>query len=164
VFITDAQLTSALSDALHRLVPNGADLMPFFSGIITRANSTAYWEIVSALMGRGFDKVQQIDLWDRGPEYQTAIGLWWCLELGAAIDSDSYRGEALTDLKLDRRKELLTAFVTITVNGICKWQDPMNTQGQVVVVPNSQGFLELHPISGDALSGAQSWDDPSQRL
>src|ERR1700690_3472674 len=108
MFITDADLLSALASELHRagIALDGSDLEAFWTPIVSRSNTAAYWEIIHALMGRGFDKETQIDLWDRGAEFQTAIGIWWCLEHGAAIDSDSYRAEALNELKLDRRKEL----------------------------------------------------------
>ena len=136
-FITDAVLSAALKDVLQRTsgLPGSGnkgkgaagDLLPFWSSIITRANQAAYQEIIARLSERGFIFATQIQYWDRGVEFQTAIGLWWCLVHGAALATDSYQAQALDKEKqqLDRRWELKECAVLIGM----VWQDPTGPVG-----------------------------------
>ncbi len=106
MFITDAQLKTKLASNLK--VADETTLPAGWDGIITDSNSSAYQDIVSHLLNRGFTSVQ-INQWDRGAEFESDIGLFWCLVKGAGL-----HGNDPTFInKLDRRAELDTVSVTI---------------------------------------------------
>lgn len=131
MFIDDTALTTALRDTLQ--LDSAKTLTAYWSTIITASNLAAYWEIVSALMERGYTKAV-IDTWDRGAEFQRSLGLYWCLEHGAAMDSESVKNVDVE--KFDRRLELCGDAekkikpVAVTVAGVLK--DPTTTYGQMV--------------------------------
>lgn len=123
-FITDAQLNSALHDLLA-LQP-GEGLMPFWNSVITACNLAAYNEILDTMGRRGFSQTV-VNQWDRGAEFQTALGLWRCLQELAVRSPDKYGQKPM--MAIDRRPELRRTALTIA--GV--WQDPDTTQGQVTV-------------------------------
>ena len=139
-FITDAVLSAAIKDVIQRAAGapgtgiggKGAagDLQGFWTSIVTRANQAAYQEIVGRLAERGFNPVTQIFNWDRGVEFQTAIGVWWCLVHNAALQTDSYQAQALLEdhKQLDRRWELKDCAVMI--NNV--WTNPQGPVGQAI--------------------------------
>lgn len=143
-FITDAVLLAALKDVTQRsqggegtgikFKGKSGDLLPFWTSIVMRANIAAYQEIIARLAERGFDVTTQIQLWDRGIEFQTAIGVWWCLVHGAALATDSYQAQALGEQakQLDRRWELKECAVMVGMI----WQDPKTIVGQASVGAN----------------------------
>jgi len=106
-FIADTVLQTALEAILK--VAQGTLLVntPYWGNIITASNLSAYNSIVTNLQAQGFTP-QQISLWDRGIEYNTDIGLYWCLIKGAALHS--YDDKFMN--RFDRRKELNPAVVT----------------------------------------------------
>lgn len=154
MFIQDADLTSALRDVLQRAGGAQGNLRPFWNSIITNANNKAYWEIVERFMHRGYSKAI-IDQWDRGAEFQRDIGLWWALEMGLAMDPETYNPEALKPYQLDRRSELETGQeqgsfrkgVLLTIGGV--FVQPDTSVAQAV----SGGF----DTSGDMFV----WPDPN---
>lgn len=96
--ISDATLKAALAATLKVDV---AAVKPHWDAIITEANQSAYREVVSRLARRGFSQAQ-IDAWARLEEFNTAIGRFWCLVLGAGL-----HGYDSTFVKMmDRREEL----------------------------------------------------------
>lgn len=102
-FIQDADLQVALEDMLR--VPRGAFSAgdsAYVGDILHDANVAAYQEIQGRLLKRGLTQAQ-LDAWDRGAEFQTAIGLFWALVRAAGL-SEGVRPEVLR--ALDRRKEL----------------------------------------------------------
>ncbi len=98
-FITDAQLTTALEACLK--VTAGALASTTWPAIVTASNLSAYQEIVGALTERGYT-LTQIATWDRGGEFETDIGLFWCLTKGAGLHGN----DPTFIFKLDRRAEL----------------------------------------------------------
>ncbi len=102
-FVTDAEVKSALADILAQDV---SALVSKWDGIITRANASAYQDILSALGARGYTTAQ-IAAWLRGPEFNLDIALFWCLVHGGASLNYDDRFIKL----LDRRGELATVAV-----------------------------------------------------
>lgn len=103
--ITDAQLKDRLASLLSK---NGAALnADKWDVIVSDSNRSAYWDIVSRLMNRGYTKAQ-VDAWDRLAEYTIDIGLYWCAIKGGGLEG--YDDKFIS--KLDRRKELDEVFVT----------------------------------------------------
>src|SRR5262245_21773803 len=98
MFITDSELLGVIAD--HLKVAVGA-LAAHWTTIATRANLGAYQTILGELLARGFDRAQ-VDGWDRGSEFERAIGGFLALLEGGAYagyDPETLRG-------LDRRPEL----------------------------------------------------------
>ena|ERR1051326_3827970 len=118
-FITYQDLLDSLRSFLQRTTKDSGELEPFWTSLATQANQAAFQDIISGLVGRGYS-LDQIALWDRGVEFQTAIGLWWLLEYGLGMDSESYNEVALKKEQLDRRWELKT--INFTILGV--FQDP----------------------------------------
>jgi hypothetical protein len=106
-FIADTVLQTALEAILK--VAQGTLLVntPYWGDIITASNQSAFNSITTNLQAQGFS-TQQIQAWDRGIEYNTDIGLYWCLVKGAALHS--YDDKFIS--RFDRRKELNPAVVT----------------------------------------------------
>lgn len=145
--VTDAQLTAAILDQLQKT--SASPLEPWWAGIITRANTRAYWEIVGRLAERGY-LLAQITAWDRLAEFQTDLGVFLAVEAAAAMAPDTYSNEALA--YLDRRPELVgdeakkLMPVAITASGV--FQDPQGTAGQAVLCPEvtvSDSFVTPDP-------------------
>ena len=134
MFLTDVQLNAAVASTLQKA---SVPLTGFWDEIITAANLSAYWEIVGQLSARGFTKAQ-IDAWDRGPEFQRALGVFWALNHQAAqAATDEYSRVNLKEF--DRRMELsgnpskgITA-VVVTASGV--FQRPETTVGQATTGP-----------------------------
>ena len=106
-FLRDVDLLANLAD---RLKLGGAAELPDYwaSTIVPQANQSAYQEILGRLLRRGFTKAQ-IDLWDRGREFQQSLGVYFALVNGGA-----YQGyDTLTIDRLDRRCELDTVLVFV---------------------------------------------------
>lgn len=105
-FITDAQLKTQLAAALK--LASSASLPVGWDDIIAKSNLAAYQTIVAKLSGRGYTAAQ-IAGWDQGAEFNTDIGLFWCLVKGAGL-----HGNDPTFInKLDRRAELDTCDVMV---------------------------------------------------
>lgn len=105
-WITNAVLKGKLADLLSQDV---GDLLPKLDSVIADSNAAAAGEISGALFARGFT-VAQIDAWDRRVEFNTDIGLFWCLTKGGMLANFS----DLFIQKIDRRKELVTLPVLIS--------------------------------------------------
>ena len=127
-FINDAALKAALKDELK--IAATESLATHWNSIVTRSRTAAYGFIVNKLLARGFTKAQ-IDQWDRGEEFETDIGVWWCLERGAAQNPDAQNEAQLAEKKLDRRWELDDIVFTIGYAVV----EPEGTYGQVTTGP-----------------------------
>jgi hypothetical protein len=105
MFLTDVQIETALAAILKQ---NVSDLPDYEPTILTDAHNSAYNDIASRLVARGFT-LAQVNAWDRGAEFEKDIALWWCFDkmagLSQAVD-DRFIG------KLDRRAELIDTPVT----------------------------------------------------
>lgn len=129
-FLTDEQLASFVKD--HVAKGAGASLQANWTSIVSQANAAAYNEILAAFASRGFTKAQ-IDLWDRGAEFERDIGAWWALTHNAALFTDTYNAASLA--ALDRRKELWgdpqnhMPPAPLLTDGV--WVDPASKRGQV---------------------------------
>jgi hypothetical protein len=94
----------------------------------------AYWSIANAFIQRGFTRAQ-VDLWDRGAEFQADIAVFLAMQiLGAVMPGDTGNLTAL-----DRRPELMgdpqkgIEPVTLTIEG--DPVDPEGTRGQITQGP-----------------------------
>ena len=103
-FINDSQLKDELHSTLGKAP---GEMSSKWDNIVRRSNVSAYQDIVSRLVARGFSKAQ-VDLWDRGAEFNVDIGLYWCLVKGGGLEA--YDDKFIN--KLDRREELDTVLVT----------------------------------------------------
>jgi hypothetical protein len=100
-FITDDVLKDKLASELKVLGSGLTDAA--WDNIIHDSNSSAKNEILTKLYARGYS-LTQIQTWDRVEEFQTDIGLYWCLVKGANL---SLATITLEIIKLhDRRGEL----------------------------------------------------------
>lgn len=106
MFLPDAQIQPSVAAALHKpdwntLTAGTTGAAPFWIQIVADAHVQAYNEIVTRLAARGYT-LAQILTWDRGPEFEKSLTVFWALNNGAGL-------EALDDkflARLDRRDEL----------------------------------------------------------
>lgn len=130
MFVTAADVKAKLKDAMARATGDG--LLVHWDSVIDRATTFAYWEIVSALSGRGYSRAV-IDAWERGAEFQMDLAVHRCFQDLRRMHPDQYSGDAL--LATDRRPELRgdpskgIAPVEVTVGG--EFKHPDTTVGQV---------------------------------
>ena len=119
-----------LKDRLAGLIKtDDGKLQDFWDGIISDSNRAAYAEIVRRLVGRGYTLAQVVQ-WDDGAEFETDIGLFWCLTKGGALHN--YDDKFIA--KLDRREELDD--VLFLIGGVAV--DPAGSTGDVV----GHGYLD----------------------
>lgn len=104
-FVTDAVVLGRVCDLLGVNVGN---LPPKWQTIVQNSNTSAYQEILGRLITRGYTPAQ-INLWDRGAEFQTDLALFWSLTKGGALSN--YSDVFLK--ALDRRKDLDTVILFI---------------------------------------------------
>lgn len=105
-FITADQLKAKLASLLH--VPEAKLTGGQWDQIIADSAASAKNEILARLYARGYS-LAQITAWDRVEEFQTDIGLFWCLTKGANLLANFP-----TELdKLDRREELSGADIVV---------------------------------------------------
>jgi hypothetical protein len=104
-FITADELKQIVADALHQTT---AQLPSEWDRIVFLSNQTAFMDIRGKLLQRGYDTAQMLN-WDRGPEFQRDLGLYWSLVRGAGLHG--YDDKFIN--KLDRRKELEICLVEI---------------------------------------------------
>lgn len=100
-FISNTELKTELTSVLKQA---GADTVgSHWDALVARSNTAAYQEILRRLVPRGYTKAQ-VDTWVSGAEFQTDIGLFWCLTKNATQSEfpDTFIA------KLDRREELDT--------------------------------------------------------
>lgn len=109
-FISDAEALDHLQSALHQ--PDGPTAA-YWQRLAPKASSAAYWGIVSAFVKRGYTKAQ-VDVWDRGAEFQYDLMTFWAIVKGGVVTPSDYRTELLK--YLDRRAELET--VPLTEDGV----------------------------------------------
>ena len=142
MFITDAQLKTSLAAQLK--VASESDVPAFFTNdILTRSNLAAYQDILGRLLARGFTKAQ-VDSWDRGAEFQTAIALYWCF-----VNAGMYGGYDVETLRaLDRRKDLDKELVF--ASGV--WIQPTDRSQPGLIVS-----------AGPAADSMYSWPDPDDQ-
>jgi hypothetical protein len=81
-FIDDNQLQTALEGVLKVASGTLTNNAPVWQPVITQANAQAYARIVESFLERGFTAAQ-IAQWDYGVNYETMIGLYYALILGA---------------------------------------------------------------------------------
>ena len=101
-FLTDDVLKEKLANELKVLgiALTDAD----WDNIVKDSNASARNEILTKLLARGYSVAQIRDDWDRLEEFQTDIGLYWCLVKGANLNLGQI---SLEIIKLhDRRAEL----------------------------------------------------------
>jgi hypothetical protein len=121
-FITDAQLFAVLAPVLHKANVDLQANQGFWAAIVTAANNSAYGEIAGRLAERAYSSAQ-VAGWDRGAEFQTQIGLYLALSMGAANQPEGYRDGMLR--VLDYRPQLKD--VSVLVSG--KFVYPDGTDG-----------------------------------
>lgn len=149
-FVTDLELSGAVADRLK--LGGISSLQPYLTNtIIPQANQSAYQEILGSLLARGFTK-SEVDAWDRGEEFQLAIGLFFAL-----MNSGSYQGYDQETLQcLDRRKELKS--VLVFVDGA--WVKPTGDKPGLITSsgPSAEGGIFNWPDPGSAgLGGYTRW-------
>lgn len=110
-FITDEDLFSLVAGVLKRGSNDVTSDAAYWRKLTETANEAAYNEIVTALAERGYTATQ-IAAWDRGAEFEKAIGTFWALDYGGCLGN--YDDRLVT--KLDRRAELKT--VTVTTSNV----------------------------------------------
>ena len=130
-FLQDAQLQTYVAGILKK---QGIDLTTLANGnpsywpsLITQSNSSAWGEIQSRLIGRGWTPAQ-ILTWDRGIETQYNIGTWFALSFGGMLDG--FNALFIDTLKryFDGSDSVLST-VLLTANSV--WQVPMDTPGTI---------------------------------
>lgn len=99
-WVTDADLTETLANAIGQTTADLADATRW-AGIITRANTDAYYFILRKCMQRGYTKAE-IDSWPERVSFNMDIGLYYALYHGGVLStfSDTFIRA------IDRRKEL----------------------------------------------------------
>lgn len=129
MFCTIAEITGALKDEFKNKA--SVTLAGHWDTILGRSHTSAYWDIVNALLKRGYSKTQ-IDQWDRGAEFEKDLACFWSLARAAGQNPDAFNEAYLAEGKLlDRRAEL--AEVVFTIGGVIV--DPAGSYGQVTTGP-----------------------------
>lgn len=105
-WISDDDLADELASLLQR--PGRDGLEPFWWPRIARANQAAAAEIAGTLAARGFGGAQVL-AFDRGPELNRHLGLYFLLLDGLALSAVPPETVRL----YDRRKDLQTLPVTV---------------------------------------------------
>lgn len=142
-FVTNATVLSVLEGMLKVTSGSTATIAPYWSSLVTVANTQAYGEILSAFALRGYTPTQ-VDEWDRGAEIQTDQALFFALEKGAGLHTFN---DVLVK-ELDRREALKT--LPLTDGGVVL--NPLDTDGdEIEPVTNTPPGLVSH--------GAFSTDD-----
>lgn len=113
-WITDAELKTALADALNKSDPTKLNVS---NAQLEKANRWAAGCIHDVLVGRGFS--DYLDTWDRRKEFNECLGLYWLFTLGGVPYSN---GDLFVN-KLDRRKELETARIFVDGAAVRPTQD-----------------------------------------
>ncbi len=136
-FITDNDLKTKLAANLK--VADASQLPAGWTQIITDSNAAAYANIVGVLSARGYTGAQ-IASWDRGAEFNSDLGLFWCLVKGAGLHGN----DATFIDKLDRRKEL---------------EDVAIMNGGVLVTPDTGGAVGYGQFdtTDDAFTRKTTW-------
>ena len=122
-FITDAVLKAKLNARLKRQDP--VVLESWWTALVTDANVSAYAEIVTHLLARGYSKAQ-IDTWDRGAEFQGYIGLYFLYRDGAGL-------EGYDDKWVEKLKYYLDSLATVPI-----------AVGDVLLVPANPSQIVGH--------------------
>lgn len=133
MFLTDSDFRTALAGALK---VDAADLAKYWDLQCQQAHESAYLDIRGALLVRGFTATQ-VDLWDRGGEFERDIGIFWACVRGLA--SAALDPVALD--RLDRRAELMTVLVEVAGGAP---QEPAATPGRIVA-----GMFSTTDVNGD---------------
>lgn len=133
MFIDDDQAKQAVA---AQLMQEPTALPAAWDTIIPAANNDAYRDIQAALLGRGFSQAQ-VDAWDRGAAFQTDLASFWSFSRAGVLSPL----DAVALRNLDRRKELLTAVVT--VDGVVV--NPGTSAGQA----SYGGFDYTNDLIGD---------------
>lgn len=97
-WVTDADLKSAVANAIGQV---SADFDTKWDGIITRANTDAYYFTLRKMLQRGYSKAE-VDQWPERTTFNMDIGLLFALQRGGVLStfSDTFIRS------IDRRKEL----------------------------------------------------------
>lgn len=147
MFCTVAEIHAAFKDELK--IKASVTLAEHWQTIVVRAHTSGYWDIVNALLKRGYSKAQ-IDQWDRGEEFEKDLACFWSLARAAGQNPDAFNGEYLAQGKLlDRRPEL--AEVVFTIGGVLVHPD--GTYGQVTTGPFDTGEDSFVPDLDDPRRG-----------
>lgn len=141
MFNTAQYCIQALADLLKQNVDNLLANAPYWQDIVPDAQVSAYNEIVSHLVNRGFT-IDQINAWDRGAEFELSLMKFWALVNGGA--AQSYDDKFIK--ALDRRKDLDT--VAVFVGGV--FVSPGQTQAGTINFGQRQGFPRTWPGSADS--------------
>ena len=108
-YITDAALLSAVAVRLGTTPDILVSGQPGITDIIADANNEAHAQILSVMVGRGYE-VSVTDAWDRREEFNRKLGVCIALENGAVTREVDF--EAI-DRICKCREELLTVLVLV---------------------------------------------------
>lgn len=139
-FTSTTTLKARLAGMLKISDPD--DLAAYWTDIVSDSLTAAYNEIRSALARRGYNTTQ-IAAWDRGSEFETDLGLFWCLTKGAGLGAPDGRWIE----KLDRREELKTVDVTIDGEMVTPAGRPQINFGPLV--DDTQTFKRQVTVNGE---------------
>lgn len=103
MFLTDDEFRESLAITLKIDVGR---LGKHWDLLCQEAHKSAYFDVRGALLARGY-AASEVDNWDRGPEFERDIGLFWALLRGSRFHN---YGTDVVD-KLDRREELKSVMV-----------------------------------------------------
>lgn len=149
MFITDTQLAAYLKSALQK--PDADFTTGYWPALVTQANLQAYNEILGRLAERGYSAAQ-IAAWDRGAEFQKALGAFFALTIVKANNPEQYSLQAIQlydwrdQLTGNEQKNIKP--VGVLNSGV--WQDPDGPVGQPTTGAfESDGDLFGVPIDPD---------------
>ncbi len=157
MFVSDAAILLKVSVLLKKIDPTtGESTLPaYWSVIVADAHQNAYNTILSRLSARGF-VLSQILAWDRGPEFEKDLAVWWALSEGAG----TLEQETRVPTAIDRSEELMT--VEVTNLGVAV--DPQGPQGICRTGPRAAEQIPHTPFSPLRPRGQQFRDPLSFTL
>jgi hypothetical protein len=142
-FITDAELLNAVQDTLRK---TNQQMVSAWDSITSAANTQAYNEIVTILGSRGFDPTQ-INTWDRGPEMNRRLGIFWSIVNGGAlVEPDTYSANFIK--VFDVREELCK--VSVTIGGQFVYPNQVQGNPNWGAYDTDQTFFGKFPVEDSA--------------
>jgi hypothetical protein len=141
MFVSDTViLTDLAADLKQPDLPTLLGKAPWWSAAVSLPHLQAYNHIVARLAARGYTPAQ-IAAWDRGPEFERVLGVYWAL-----VENGILSEVGLKCIEKYERYFKDLESVTLTAGGGVV-QDPLGMVGQAAVGPRntSDDLIVLDP-------------------
>ena len=97
-FVAAQEMFDYVSSTLKRASIDVRSDAPYWTPIITTAQGAAYQNIIGSMLIRGLS-LAQITAWDRGPEFEKALSVFWSLHYGGCLGNMDDKFVNIFDLR-----------------------------------------------------------------